>query len=352
MTYDLIIIGAGQAGLALGYYLLSKPLKYVILDAEGRIGDNWRKRYDSLKLFTPRAYSALPGLTISGDQDGYPSKDEVGDYLEKYGTHFDLPILLNKNVKKVSQTASGFEIVTNKGTYHTKHVVVATGAFQKPFIPPLASELPSTMTQVHSSNYRNSDNIPDGAVLVVGGGNSGAQIAVELARKRKVFLSLGHKTYPIQARIGPKSIFYWLDKIRLLNFIMNKPTKIRLGKYIFVNQKKIIMGTELTRMIRDGDVMIKPRLIHYKDGEFLFDYDLTAQAKTVIWATGFRQDFHWITVPEVIDKTGQPIHTRGVTNVPGFYFLGLPGLYSLGSAHLGWVKEDAEYIACQIKSLS
>lgn len=190
--YDVVVIGGGQAGLASGYYLKQKEVSFIILDRGKKAGEAWTQRYDSLVLFTPRFYSSLPGYALSGDQNGYASKDEMANYLSQYAEHFNIPVAFNTSVEKIEKTPTGFNIVAGEKQYATKKVVIATGAFHKPYIPSIAEELTS-VCQLHSSEYRNPSQLKKGTVLIVGAGNSGAQIAIEIANEREVYLSAGHK---------------------------------------------------------------------------------------------------------------------------------------------------------------
>lgn len=213
---DVIIIGAGQAGLSISYYLQQGGYNFVILDGEKRIGDSWRNRYDSLVLFTPRSYSSLPGMKLEGDENAFPTKDEVADYLERYANRFSLPVQMETTVHKVQKINNTFEISTDKGVFHSEHVIIAPGAFQKPFIPSISQNLSQEVFQIHSSQYQSPEMIPEGSVLVVGGGNSGTQIATELAESRDVTIAISQPFKFLPLKIMGKSIFYWLEKMGLL----------------------------------------------------------------------------------------------------------------------------------------
>lgn len=266
MEYDVVVIGAGQAGLAMGYYLKKSPLKVLILDKNQRVGEVWRKRYDSLVLFTPRAYSALPGLALEGDQTGYPNKDEIVDYLERYSQKFDLPIQFNSDVKKVYKEGNMFNIQVNESLIQTKQVVVATGPLHTPRIPSFSQVLPKDIFQLHTSEYKNPSQLIDGAVLVVGGGNSGTQIAAELSNDRETFLSIGQSLRFLPLKIVSKSIFWWFDKLGILK--ANRYTF--LGKKL-KNQGDPIFGFELKQKIKSGRVQLKGRTTQVQQNKIIFE---------------------------------------------------------------------------------
>ncbi|KAA0549848.1 SidA/IucD/PvdA family monooxygenase [Bacillus sp. BGMRC 2118] len=348
MMYDVVIIGAGQAGLSIGYYLKKAEVSFLLLDKSTEIGASWRSRYDSLKLFTPRSYSTLPGLQLTGNENSYPNKDEIADYLVTYANTYTLPVQLNTVVEELTQLSDGsFTILTNNGTYLTKQVVVATGPFQAPHIPSTAANLSQEVLQLHSSEYQNSNQLIDGDVLVVGGGNSGAQIAVELSKERRVFLSVGHKMVFLPQDIGNKSIFSYFDKLG----IYRASTDSFIGKWIR-SKPDPIFGYELKGCLQNGKVIQKPRTTAiYNDNTIGFEDGSTLSVKNVIWSTGFRSDYSWMkmkNMKNILNSTGNPIHTRGVSNVKGLYFLGLPWQSSRGSALLQGVGADAEYILNQI----
>ena len=199
---DVVVIGGSQAGLAMAWHLARHHLRFVVLEAGPEIGHTWRSRWDSLTLFTPAQYDALPGMPFPGPPDTYPTKDPVAGYLKAYAAAFDLPVRLNARVTDLSQTAEGFEVRTGDGVFRARQVVVATGPFQVPFVPPAAQRLDGSVTQLHSAGYRNPQALPPGPVLVVGGGNSGFQIAEELAATRPVDLSIATKPPVLPQRLG------------------------------------------------------------------------------------------------------------------------------------------------------
>ncbi|MDW4525402.1 NAD(P)/FAD-dependent oxidoreductase [Rossellomorea marisflavi] len=335
--YDIIVVGGGQAGLAMGYYIKKSGGSFLILDQAISLGESWRKRYDSLKLFTPRSLSSLPGLLLRGKETDYPGKDEVASYLEEYAKTFDLPVKLNTTVGKVEQVDGVFRILTNQGTLLAKQVVVATGPFQTPVIPGQAR--PGTIHQLHSSSYRNADQLVPGEALVVGGGNSGAQIAVELAETRTVYLSVGSKMKFLPQDVAGKSIFWWFKHLGVLSVTSTS----RLGKFI-QKQPDPIFGKELRELIRQGKVIVKPRFRDMEEERVAFEDGTAVEVSNIVWATGFKQDFDWISVNGALDLKGKPIHHRGVSPVKGLYFIGQPWQHRRGSALLQGVGEDARYL--------
>lgn len=339
MTYDVIIIGAGQAGLSMGYYLQQTNLSFLILDKGEKIGEVWRNRYDSLRLFTPRSYSSLPGLAFDGIQSDYPTKGEIAEYLSFYGETFSLPIKLKTTVQSLYKDEGRFRIITNKGELIAKNIVIATGPFQNPFVPEFANKLSENVLQLHSSQYKNSKQLIEGPVLVVGGGNSGSQVAVELSKERETYLSVSHKIKYLPQDIMNKSLFWWFDKLGIYSASVNTT----VGQYI-KKQQDPIFGFELKSLIKSGKVLLKPRTISIHNDNIIFEDNTEVQVNNVIWSTGFVSDYRWIEIAEVLDEKSKPIHQRGITAIDGLYFLGLQWQYSRGSALLQGVGADAEYL--------
>ena len=346
-SYEVIVVGAGQAGLAVGYFLRRQGRRFVTLERASRIAPAWRERWDSLTLFTPRRYSALPGLPFPGDPDGYPTRDEVIAYLERYAETLELPIELNtielnSEVKRLGRGEDGrFHLEADGQTITADQVVVATGPFQSPYVPKLAERLASGVFQTHAVGYHRADQVPAGTVLVVGGGNTGFQIAKELSASHKVVLSVGSRQKPLPQRLLGRDVFWWLTKARILD----KNLESRLGRKL--SSRDTLIGSSPRTLEKRSGVEIKPRLID-TDGETVRFQDGSAlEVQVVIWATGYRPDYSWIQVP-VLNEGGRPRHRRGVTDVRGLYFLGLTWQYTRGSALIGWVKDDAEFIAERI----
>jgi putative flavoprotein involved in K+ transport len=348
--YELVIIGGGQAGLALGYWLSKLDIDFLIVDANPRTGDSWRQRWDSLKLFTPAKYSALPGLPFACAPYHLPTRDEVADYLEWYAQVFDLPIRHNVRVKRVTRSERGFRIETDGTQLEADNVVVATGPFHVPSIPEVSRAIDGRIVQLHSSEYRNPAQLPDGPALVVGAANSGAQIALELAQSREVMLA-GRSVGTMPRRFLGRDVFDWLYL-----------TMMRPGSDSFIGRrmkKNILGGTDALIGMSENDLTIAGvrrvgRVISALDGRPIRQGGMCADVASLVWATGFRPDFSWVAChPEgsegsAFDLDGLPVHRRGVTDVPGLYFLGLRFQHRLNSSLIGGVGADARFIADSI----
>ncbi|HZH58960.1 MAG TPA: NAD(P)-binding domain-containing protein [Metabacillus sp.] len=343
--YNTIIVGAGQAGLAMGYYLREITNSFLLVESHARVGDSWRVRYDSLKLFTPRSHSALPGLSLPGDQNGYPTKDEIADYLEEYSQKFYLPIKLNTKITKVFKKEGNFHIITNSGEeLLTKNFIVATGPFQKPYIPDFSEKIPNDIFQIHSAHYKNPTQLKEGTTLIVGGGNSGMQIATELCNSRYVYLSLGKKPKFLPYQLLNKSIFWWFSVLGISNLTVDS----KLGQIL--QQNDPIIGKEIIPLVNEGKVKMLPRTTGFREHKMTFENGYEIQPKNIIWATGFKPDYEWLGISNIFDEKGLPIHERGVTKEPGLFFLGLSWQYKRGSALLLGVGEDAKYLAGKLQT--
>jgi putative flavoprotein involved in K+ transport len=336
---DTVVVGGGQGGLAVGYFLARQGRDFVILDAARRTGDAWRNRWDSLRLFTPARRSALPGLRFPAPGGYFPTKNEIAEYLESYALHFQLPVRLDTRVDSLTRCHEGYALNAAGERFVASRVVVATGPFQQPSIPGLARQLDPTLIQLHSSEYRNPRQLPDGDVLVVGAGNSGAEIAVELAADgRRVWLS-GRDTGRVPLRLFRARLFWWLTSAALnTDTAVGRKLRARSagkGSPLIRLSRRDILRAGVQRVPRTQGVTDgKPRLL---DGRVL-------TPSAVVWATGFRPDFTWIHLP-IFGPDGYPVHYRGVvTRAPGVYFAGLPFQYTLTSAAVGGVGADARYI--------
>jgi len=336
---DVAVIGGGQAGLAMAWHLRRLGLRFAVLDAGSEIGAAWRSRWDSLRLFTPARYDSLPGLPFPGPPDRYPTKDEVAGYLRDYVAAFDLPVRLDSRVTRLSREGDGHALVTERGTVRARQVVVATGPFQSPRTP--ATGLDPAVTQLHSSSYRNPDGLPLGPVLVVGDGNSGRQIARELAATRHVELATAGAAAVVPQRLLGRDLFWWLDRSGLLG----APASSRIGQRMRARGELVVGTTD--RMLRDSGVILRPRLTAADGTAARFADGTRTDVDTVVWATGYRPDHSWIDVDGAL-AYGLPAHERGVSPAPGLYFLGLPWQHTRGSALLGFVGADAAHLAEQI----
>ena len=341
--FDTLVIGGGQAGLAVGHHLAARDIDFLILSDEARIGDNWRKRWDSLRLFTPARYSGLPGMPFPAPPDHLADKDEVGDYLERYAERFDLPVRLDSRVRSLTHDGERF-LVRIEGSdtlLEAENVVVATGAARTPRIPTFAARLAPSVYQLHSSEYRNPFDIPEGPVLVVGAGNSGAQIALELARYRKVWLA-GRDTGHLPRRLLGRDLFDWFWPI------MGRATAdTMLGKRMRAGSGGDALIGIPERVLRRAGVTRVGRVEEVRGGMPLCGAT-ALQPSVVIWCTGFTPDHSWMTLP-VFDEEGRPRHHRGVaSDLPGLFFVGLRFQHRMRSSLIGGVGEDAAFVAEQV----
>jgi putative flavoprotein involved in K+ transport len=339
---DVLVIGAGQAGLALGHHLARREANFLLLDAASEIGHSWRSRWDSLRLFSPAQYDSLPGLPFPAPADTHPGKDDVADYLAGYARHFALPVRLNSRVLRLHREAGGsFAVTTPTGTLRARQVVVATGPFQTPRIPALAGELDPSVPQLHTAAYRNPAQLRTGArVLVVGAANSGLQIAAELAGSCAV--AVGSTPTQLPQRIAGRDLFFWLTK----SGFFTVPADSRIGRRLRA-RGDIVIGTRSSALRRRG-IAFHPRLTGFTGRTATFADGTTCDVDAVVWATGYRSDYSWLHVPGVIDDVGAVRHHAGVTDVPGLYFLGLPWQTARGSALLGFVGADAAMLAARL----
>ena len=346
-----VVIGGSQAGLAVGYYLKQRGLPFVILDENGRVGAAWRKRWDSLHLFTPARYNGLPGMAFPGLPWAYPTKDETADYLEAYARAFELPVRTGVRVDRLAKSGDRFEVKCGQQALFAENVVVATGAFNNPRVPSFARELDKSIVQLHSKEYRNPSQIQEGGVLVVGAGNSGAEIAIELAPHHQTWLS-GPDTGQEPARAGTR-----LDHLLtpMMWFVATRLTvKTALGRKLRDHFLEPPRGIPLGRVRRKdfapAGIKRVRRTTGVKNGYPLLEDGTVLTVSNVIWCTGFRPDNHWIDL-SLPTHNGLPIHDRGIVeSCPGLYFIGLLFLYSLSSALVGGVGRDAEHIVDHIVS--
>ncbi|KRE55605.1 NAD(P)/FAD-dependent oxidoreductase [Phycicoccus sp. Soil748] len=339
---DVIVVGAGQAGLAIGHYFAQGGLSFVLLEAGGEVGHTWRNRWDSLRLFSPAQYDSLPGMPFPAPADSHPSKDDVADYLASYAERFDLPVRLNSPVLRTHREQDGnFVVTTPSGELRARQVVVATGPFQTPRVPAAASELDRQVQQLHSADYRNPGQVLGTRVLVVGAANSGLQIADELAPTHTVSVSVGSKPLALPHRIAGRDLFFWLTKVGFFKVAATSRLARRLRA-----RGDLVIGTRSADLRRAG-IGFRTRLTGFTGDVAQFADGTTMRVDAVVWATGFASDYSWLEVPGVIVDR-QVRHQDGVTQVPGLYFLGLPWQTSRGSALLGFVGADAAALSARI----
>jgi len=342
--YPVIIIGGGQAGLAMGWELSKAKKEFLILEAASRIGESWRKRWDSLRLFSNAKHSSLPGLSFPGDPRGFPTKDQVADYLVEYAERAQLSVKLNARVESLKREGSRYSITTRSERYECDQAIVATGPYQKLRVPLWAADLDPRITQIHAGEYRNPSQLADGDVLVVGAGNTGAEIALELSKAgRQVWLS-GRDVGQIPQllrRLGNGGLF-WFLATRV--FTKSSPIGRRIHSSLRAGHGGPLVHIRSSELTDTGIERI-PRVVGTRDGLPLLDNGRSLEVANVIWCTGFRLDFSWIHLPIFADD-GYPIHTRGrVLSARGLYFLGLPFQQSMSSTLIGGVGRDAKLIA-------
>jgi putative flavoprotein involved in K+ transport len=350
---ETVVVGGGQAGLSVGYHLARRGRSFVILDAHQKVGDAWRKRWDSLRLFTLNRYNGLAGMPLPGPPRGFPTKDEVADYLEAYAARFELPVRTGVRVDRLFRSGDTFTVTAGDQNLEAQNVVVAMGTDQIPWTPPFAAELDPGVVQLHSSEYRNPAQLQDGDVLVVGVGNSGGEIALEVARGHATWLSgkeHGHVPFRIEGSLARFFLLPLLFRVvghRVLT--VNTP----IGRK--VRPKFLSHGPPLVR-VKPNDLVAAgvqrvPRVVGMRDGLPLLEDQRDLEVANLIWCTGFRPDFSWIDLPVFGEEKREPMHHRGiVAKEPGLYFVGLHFLYALSSGFLPGVGRDAEYIARNIAS--
>jgi putative flavoprotein involved in K+ transport len=338
---EVVVVGGGQAALAAGYYLSQAKIPFVILHAGSRIGDSWRSRWDSLTLFTPAFYSALPSTRFPGHPEHYPGKDDVADYLEQYAQTHELPIRYDSRVSSLEPADGGYRLQTQSGSYEAARVIIATGAYQRPYTPPIAERLSDQVTQLHSAEYRNPDQFAAQQVLVVGAANSGAQIAEDLAPTHHVHLSHGARIPRLPRRVLGKSVHWYGDHLGLIGASLDSWR----GR---TQRGDTLIGTSLGQLKRHHGVELLDRTVDAHERTVGFQDGRELEVETVVWATGYRPDYSWIQAP-VLDAGGTPIHRRGLTDAAGLYFLGMKNQYSRGSSLIHWVRHDAEFIVEQLR---
>ena len=348
--FETVIIGGGQAGLAVGYHLARRNQPFVVLDANERIGDAWRKRWDSLRLFTATAYDGLQGMPFPGRRYSFPTKDEMADYLEAYAARFDLSVQTGVRVDGLSREGSRYVLTAGDRRFEADRVVVATGACQTARVPPFAQQLDPGIVQLHSIEYRDPTQLREGGVLVVGAGNSGAEIALEVSRTHPTWLSGRHPGH-VPVPHGEASARFFFPLVRFVGHrVLTLDTPI--GRK--ARPKVLSRGEPLIRVkpkdIAAAGIQRVPRVVGVRDGLPVLEDQRVVEVANVAWCTGFRLDFSWIDIP-AFGEDGEPMHQRGVVaDEPGLYFVGLHFLYAFSSERITGVGRDAEHIAKHIGS--
>jgi len=351
LRYDVIVIGAGQAGLATGHHLAKRGARFIILEANDRIGESWRRRWDSLRVFTIAGFDSLPGMAFPAPQHAFPTKDQVADFLVTYAERMALPVRTGVTVDGLEAADDGRGYVVRAGDdrFEAPQVVVASGAYHDPQVPDFAGQLDPSIIQLHSSEYRRPSQLQPGGVLVVGASNSGGEIAFEVARDHETWLSgtdTGQIPIDTEGRLARM-----LDP--LLWFVLNSVMTIRtpMGRKARPYMQR--RGAPLERLRRkDLEAIGVKRIVGHtvgtEGGLPRLDNGQVLDVRNVVWATGFRHDYPWIRLP-VIGPDGWPIHERGVVpSAPGLYFMGLPFQYAFTSPLIGGVGRDATYVVDRI----
>jgi putative flavoprotein involved in K+ transport len=348
--YETVVIGGGQAGLAVGYHLRQRRSSFVILDRNERIGDSWRTRWDSLTLYSPASRDGLPGMRFPARRTAYPTAREMADYLEAYAARHELPVRTGVGVDALEKGDAGYTVCAGDRSFDADNVVVATGVFQKPRVPAFAGELDPSITQLHSNAYRNLSQLQDGPVLVVGASHSGSDIAYEAASTHRVLLSgrdTGQFPVPVGSRRG-RFIFRGLFFVGTHVLTVDTPLGRNLRTHIRHG------GAPLLRHRRKdlheaGVERIYARTVSVESGLPVLDDGRVLDVRNVVWCTGFRPDYSWIRCPFEMGTDGYPVQYRGVVaSSPGLYLVGLPFLHSFASMLIGGAGRDAERVARHI----
>jgi putative flavoprotein involved in K+ transport len=348
-----VVIGGGQAGLSVGYHLARRKLPFVILDAHQRVGDAWRLRWDSLRLFSPNKYNGIDGMPFPGPKDGFCTKNEMADYLEAYARRFNLPIHTSTRVDRLSREGRKFIITAGARRFEADNVIVAMSNYQVPRVPPMGHELNPGILQIHSRDYKSPAQLQPGGVLVVGAGNSGAEIAIELRRKgHPVWVSgqdVGEVPFKHGSFAATEIILPVLFRVifhRLLTIKTPVGRKARGGS---LHQATPLIRTRRRDLAAAG-VEFVARVTGTANGlPKLADGQVLEGITNVIWSSGFTPGFtSWIDLP-VLDEHGEPRHRAGVVaEEPGLYFVGLHFLFAMSSAQIQGVSRDADRIAAGV----
>jgi putative flavoprotein involved in K+ transport len=348
--FETVIVGGGQAGLVTGYHLAKRGRPFVILDASTRVGDPWRERWDSLKLYSPAAYDGLPGMRFPAGRTSHPTAHEMADYLEAYARHFDLPVRSGSAVETLSKDGDRYVLTSGDQMFEAHNVVVATGVMQKPIVPSFALELDPRITQLHSSDYRNLSQLREGSVLVVGASHSGSDIAYETAATHPTILSgvdTGQIPVPIESRrgrLGFRTLFFVGSRILTADTPMGRKARSHIrhgGAPLLRYRRKDLLAAGVERTLA--------RTAGIQNGLPMLDDGRVLDVQNVVWCTGFQPDYSWIKIPLDVGEDGYPVQYRGVVDsAPGLYFVGMLFLYSFASMLIAGAARDAERVVKHI----
>ncbi len=345
--HDVVVIGAGQAGLSVGYHLRRKGIDHVILEGASRVGDIWRNRWDSLRLFTPAKFDSLDGYRFPARKDTFPTKDQMADYLEGYAARFGMPVRLNARVERLGKTNGRFRVETTGGVYEADRVVVAAASYQKPRLPSFADDMDPQVFQMHSHEYRNPAQLPGGPVLLIGAGNSGAEIAMDLAKSHQVFLSgrdVGHIPFDIAGFLGRKLLVRLVIRGMFHRVLTMRTPMGRKFRSKMHGHGMPLIRTRPGQLERAGVRRIG-KITGIRNGKAVAEDGAEVSFASVIWCTGFHSGFDWIDLP-VLDTHGEPRHRFGkATYVDGLYFVGLHFQYAVSSTMIAGVGRDARRVA-------
>ena len=350
--FNTVVIGGGQAGLSVGYHLQRRGVPFVILDASTRVGDAWRSRWDSLRLFTPARFSSLDGMPFPADRHSFPTKDAMGDYLEAYARHFQLPVRSGVRVERLSRLGDRFLVVAGDQQFEADNVVVAMAGWQRPRVPAFASELNPRIVQLHTFGYKNPSQLQPGGVLIVGAGNSGAEIALDVVRGHETWLSgpdTGHVPFRIEG-LAARLLLVRLVLRVVFHRILTVKTPIgRKARAKMLHRGEPLVRTKPQDLVAAG-VKRVPRVVRIENGRPVLEDGRVLDVANVVWCTGFLSGFSWIDLP-VFDANGDAKHDSGVVaNEPGLYFVGLKFLYAASSSAIHGVGRDAARIADRISA--
>ena len=352
--FDTVVVGGGQAGLATGYHLARHGQRFVILDAHDRIGDAWRLRWDSLRLFTPARRDGLPGMPFPAPKPSFPTKDEMAEYLEVYAERFALPVRSGTRVDGVGRVDGRFVVAAGDERFEADNVVIATGAFQVPSTPEFAAELDPRITQMHAEDYRNTSQLRDGPVLVVGAGNSGADVALDLADEHEVWLSGEHPGHvPINTvGLSGRLLFPLLWQFWTHVLTADTPIGRKVKAKASSGRSEPLIRVKPKHLDAAG-VKRVPRTVGARGGLPLLADDSVLDVPNVIWSTGYRTDYEWLDLAGVDGERPDLITDRGiVAGEPGLYFVGRPFLYAFNSHTIGGVGRDAAHVVANIAARS